>query len=63
MSDKIRVDLTHEQLEAVLHEVAQAVNRLPAEMNPADEPLYQAERELDGALMQWEQEQREHDER
>ena len=57
MNDKIRIDLTPQQLEAVLHEVGQAVNRLDAQTAPAD-PLFQAERELDGALMQYEQEMR-----
>lgn len=52
---KIRIDLTPEQLQAVLHEVGQAVNRLDAETDPESEPLYQAERELDSALLQHEQ--------
>jgi hypothetical protein len=47
MSDKIRVDLTREQLEAVTKVVGASVSASEI----IDGPLYEAERELDGALL------------
>ena len=49
----IRVDLTPEQLQAVLHEVGIAVSRTDEDRS---DPLWQAERELDSALLKYEQE-------
>lgn len=50
MSDKIRVDLAPEQLQAVIPLVAERVTAT----DERDTPLEQAERILDLALLEWE---------
>lgn len=60
MADKIKVELTPEQLQAVndlVGERVSEVERAEGTANQRDTPLWQAERELDGALMAWEEEQ------
>jgi hypothetical protein len=46
--------LTPEQLKAALHEVAQGVSRIEGDPEHRSDPLWQAERELDSALMEYE---------